>query len=983
MAKSSFMSMRWLREHLKEIIWGTIILFVLSIFVIGYGTSRAAKQQEKRKKDFDDAERRTRQAEEAPPAHLAGVLDQPALTISYPLGAASASQKILFVKDLYPQLLASKEYRQLMNFPPNLRQAFGGQIKERLITQLIDNNLIELYAKVNKIQPLDTEETLVAKDRQRLTPAEFDRQLRQQGLSEKEYGRQRLSQETMMALFRRIVAPIPPEKATPDYLKEYYETNANRFRLDDQVSFKHLIINPSQFTELPEIDDQEIKRYYEVNSKDFMTGPRVAVKHIRIDPSAPAFRQSMDVRKAEIQERYTEKLDTFQIPEKVKARHILIKPVNNFDQALTHFSVNIRDFKLETEATASPSHSVYSFQLALSDMKSGINFGYGDIHLVTKDGARFTPTPESQGSQTPALELPVTGGPAKTAQGRVAIILPENAEPKTLELHDLTRIQLFDVTGAHDEEASFLAAETQAKKILEKINAGEDFAALAKAHSQDDGSKEKGGDLGEFARGQMVKPFEDAAFAAQIGKTVGPVRSQFGQHLIQVEAKIPGRIKPLDEVETEIRTSILEEKAVMQAQHTLELARDNVVNTIKTFDDLIKEHKGQRLPVIFKGAIDEAYDDAEQSLLNATIGNQGEIDSAIQDALFALKKGDLSPVIQAGNGFHLFLVEEVLDSVPRKLTKALKKEIWGRVEKERQWAMAKAKAEDLAKQLTPETFEQLASGTSAKPDVTFGPLPISENPGFADYSLTAGVEQFSENGLTYLPEVHESLTKVLYPKPVPAAQVNRIALWKDKVLGPIKSRLGYHFILVTAFDYDRRESFDELKDTLRNMLTQAPTEKAINESFQEGKARFDRPQRVKIRQMLIGDEVVANQVYQRLQQGEIFDLLARQFSMSGSRGEEGMTGEFTRGQLPPGLEDEVWSLKPGEFTKPNRTSYGFVISLLEGIIPAKEATLDDDVKKKIKTELQRKYQEELLVSFMKGLRNQAFILRHEEALAAL
>ncbi len=115
-------------------------------------------------------------------------------------------------------------------------------------------------------------------------------------------------------------------------------------------------------------------------------------------------------------------------------------------------------------------------------------------------------------------------------------------------------------------ERDAAAARALALELERRVDGGEDFAALARQFSDDPGSKERGGELGWFGRGEMVAPFEAAAFGAEPGSLVGPVESDFGVHLIEVLAKRPGGQRPFDEVAAAIRTRLAGEQAEVAAE---------------------------------------------------------------------------------------------------------------------------------------------------------------------------------------------------------------------------------------------------------------------------------------------------------------------------------------------------------------------------------------------------------------------------------
>jgi peptidyl-prolyl cis-trans isomerase C len=99
--------------------------------------------------------------------------------------------------------------------------------------------------------------------------------------------------------------------------------------------------------------------------------------------------------------------------------------------------------------------------------------------------------------------------------------------------------------------------EQEAKDLIAQLKAGADFSELAKK-STDGPSSTTGGDLGYFSRGQMVKAFEDAAFALEPGQISAPVQSDYGWHVIKVEDKRNRPVPSFDEVKDQITASLIQ-----------------------------------------------------------------------------------------------------------------------------------------------------------------------------------------------------------------------------------------------------------------------------------------------------------------------------------------------------------------------------------------------------------------------------------------
>ena len=130
------------------------------------------------------------------------------------------------------------------------------------------------------------------------------------------------------------------------------------------------------------------------------------------------------------------------------------------------------------------------------------------------------------------------------------------------------------------EEAQKKQARKKIEDVQKKVRQGEDFGSLAKANSEGP-TAQRSGDLGYFSRGQMVKPFEDAAFALKVGEVSEIVETQFGYHLIKVTDKKPARTIPYKEIQPMLDQHLKNEKEKTEIKGYIENLKKSA--TIKIF----------------------------------------------------------------------------------------------------------------------------------------------------------------------------------------------------------------------------------------------------------------------------------------------------------------------------------------------------------------------------------------------------------------
>jgi peptidyl-prolyl cis-trans isomerase D len=269
------------------------------------------------------------------------------------------------------------------------------------------------------------------------------------------------------------------------------------------------------------------------------------------------------------------------------------------------------------------------------------------------------------------------------------------------------------------------AVRAKAESLLAQLKAGGDFAALAKANSEDPASASKGGDLDFFGKGRMVPEFDAVAFASPVGQLSELVRTQFGFHIIKVTDKKAAEVQPLDAV----RPQITEQLKFERAQTRVQDLSAAIAAELKTPADLDKAASSRGLKV----------QESPLFTRNEPIAGLGASPEVSEQA-FTLEPGKVSGPLRTGTGVAFLTVTgseaarvPALTEVKERATTDLKRKKAQDMARAKATATAATLKTDFAggakaAGLTVRTAENLARG-AAIPEV--GPSPAVDQVAFS------------------------------------------------------------------------------------------------------------------------------------------------------------------------------------------------------------------------------------------------------------
>ena len=335
---------------------------------------------------------------------------------------------------------------------------------------------------------------------------------------------------------------------------------------------------------LDAIDNKEAKDV--TNNLELFINYKLKVKEayqLKLD-TLPSYKKEIETYKNQLAAPYlqdTTFLDKmvkdvyFRVKNKVKAKHILIRTAKDARPKDTIKAYNkilkIRNRILAGEDFEKVAQETSEDNSARDDAKSGRKGNKGNLGYF--DAFKMVTPFEDAAYNTKVGQV---SKPFRTQFG-YHILKVDDLKPSEGEI-EAAHILILDTTDVGKKKIF---------EVYEKLIVNNSFEELAKQYSEDNGSKNRGGKLGKFGTGRMVKPFEDAAFSLQKeGAFSKPFKTRFGWHIVKLIKKHP--VKPFKELEKELRNKI-KNSARMQMSETA------VINKLKATYNIVENEAAKKI----------------------------------------------------------------------------------------------------------------------------------------------------------------------------------------------------------------------------------------------------------------------------------------------------------------------------------------------------------------------------------------------------
>jgi len=435
--------------------------------------------------------------------------------------------------------------------------------------------------------------------------------------------------------------------------------------------------------------------------------------------------------------------------------------------------------------------AVSFIQLPRSELASQVNVSQDDVQSYYDQHRSEYELPEQRVADFLLVDKALLRAQLDISDDELKTYYDEHKDDFTREEQVRARHILLRTGGDRTEDQ----ARQQLEKIKARVQGGEDFGTIARQVSEDPGTKDKGGELGYFGRGRMTPEFEKAAFNAKAGDLVGPVKTPFGLHLIQVQDHRQGGTIPFEDAKSAVRSRVA---AARVDQEATELA--NTLRTKLAEDDAGGDDVAERMKAL-------ADDNPAVRFVTSQPFNQAGLISglgrapAFAQAAFSLEAGQLADgVIDTPRGPTILALQKVIEPHVPPLDQ---------VEPRVRQALTQQRAQETAMKRLQEAKKQVEEGTPLEQVATDLGLQVQES---GEFGATQPIKGLGGD---------TSLSKAALDAKL------------GDVVGPLATAQGAVLMKVTDYTGFDADAFAEKRPQIRQRLARERAQKLLSAIVQK------------------------------------------------------------------------------------------------------------------------------------------------------